>query len=418
VEKENDMDAARDSTPKDTSDANNVVALGRPRPEHGAPADAPEVDRPVGETAPSAKKVQDSPAPAHAAKPDAPAKQKRSRARGLMPVGLVLLIGAGGWYGYEWWTNGRFFVSTDDAYVQADVSTLGSKVSGYVAKVNAKGGDHVKAGDVLVEIDPVDYRLALDAARAKRATQGATVARIERQIESQHAEIENSQAGIAAAEAEQVRAAAAFERAEALAQQSFQSKAALDQAKADRDRANAAVTSARAALAAAEANLDVVEAQKAEAEQVAKELDTAVAKAESDLAATEIRAPADGVVGNRTAQPGQYVEPGTRLMALVPMASIYVAANFKETQLAGIRPGQAAKVSVDSLGGEGFTGKVESLAPASGSTFSLLPPENATGNFTKITQRVPVRVEVPAEFALKGALRPGLSVVVSIDTRG
>jgi membrane fusion protein (multidrug efflux system) len=414
------MDAARELTNKDGADAGNVVALGRSRQEHGvqgAPADAPHLDKPVGETSPSAKKVPESPARADKAKPDAPAKKKRSRPRVLLSVGLVLLLGAGGWYGYEWWTNGRFFVSTDDAYVQADVSMLGTKVSGYVSNVFAKDGDHVKAGQVLVELDSVDYRLALDAARAKRATQGATVARIDRQIESQHAEIESRQAGIVSAEAEQVRASAAFERAEALAQQSFQSKAALDQAKADRDRADAAVTSARAALTAAEADLDVIAAQKAEAEQVAKELDTAIAKAESDLAATEIRAPADGVVGNRAAQPGQYVAPGTRLMALVPMASIYVAANFKETQLAGIRPGQSAKVSVDSLDGESFTGKVESLAPASGSTFSLLPPENATGNFTKITQRVPVRVEVPADFALKDALRPGLSVVVSIDTR-
>jgi membrane fusion protein (multidrug efflux system) len=177
------------------------------------------------------------------------------------------------------------------------------------------------------------------------------------------------------------------------------------------------VVSAGAALTAAEANLDVVKAQRAEAEQVARELDTAVQKAQSDLAATQIRAPADGTIGNRAAQPGQYVAPGTRLMALVPLGSVYVAANFKETQLGSIRPGQTVTLEVDSVKGRSFEGKVVNISPASGSTFSLLPPENATGNFTKITQRIPVRVEVSPEIAALGLLRPGLSVVASVDTR-
>jgi membrane fusion protein (multidrug efflux system) len=347
----------------------------------------------------------------------APVKKRRSRARLLLPIGALMALTAAGWYAHQWWTNGRFMVSTDDAYVQADVATLGSKVAGYVGKVNVRDGDAVKAGDVLVTIDDTDYRLALDTARAKRETQAATIARIERQIGAYEAQIESAEAGVASAQAEATRAAAAALRAQALAQQSFQSKAALDQAVADRDRSAAGVANAKAALTTAHANLEVVRAEKAEAEQVARELDTAVAKAESDLSFTVIRAPTDGLVGNRAAQPGQYVAPGARLLALVPMSSVYVAANFKETQLGSIRPGQHVALEVDSISGRTFEGRVASIAPASGSTFSLLPPENATGNFTKITQRVPVRVEVPVAVAAQGMLRPGLSVVVSVDTR-
>jgi membrane fusion protein (multidrug efflux system) len=400
-----------------------VVPLDRPRAD---PASS-KLDSPVepaGSEAgkaepaqPSAKTAPDAPVKGDAAPAAGAPAKKRSPARLLLPIGALLLLGVGGYYGYQWWTTGRFMISTDDAYIQADVATLGVKVAGYVARVDVKDGDAVKAGDVLVKLDDTDYRLALDSAAAKRATQSATIDRIGRQVTAQQAQIDSARAGIVSAEAEQTRSAAAYERAQSLAQQNFQSKAVLDQTVSDRDRAIAAVNTAKAALSAAEANLDVIAAQKAEAEQVGKELDTAVDKARSDLAFTQIRAPSDGIVGNRAAQPGQYVSPGSRLMALVPMQSVYIAANFKETQLAALRPGQSVDVSVDSMAGHSFTAKVGTLSPASGSTFSLLPPENATGNFTKITQRLPVRIEVPAELAAKGVLRPGLSVVVSVDKR-
>jgi membrane fusion protein (multidrug efflux system) len=410
--------AARDRTPGSDPEPNNVVTLDRPRQEPQSQPAGGEIkpEEPFVE-AREAKKAPEAPAPATTLTAETPARKKRGRVRLLLPIGLAALLAGGGWYGYDWWTNGRFMISTDDAYIQADVATLGVKVSGYVADVRVKDGDAVKAGDVLVKLDDTDYRLALASAEAKRATQGATVARIERQVGAQEADIDSARAGIASAEAERVRAQGAYERAEALAQQSFQSKAVLDQSLADRDRAVAAVTTAKAALSAAEANLDVIEAQRTEAEQVAKELDTAVDKARSDLAATEIRAPSDGIVGNRAAQPGQYVAPGSRLMALVPLKSVYIAANFKETQLAGLKPGQTVRIAVDSIPDHDFKGTVGNFSPASGSTFSLLPPENATGNFTKITQRLPVRVEVPADLAESGRLKPGLSVVVSVDTR-
>jgi membrane fusion protein (multidrug efflux system) len=427
------MDVAREQS--DTAKTNNVVALERQRAEAPTPHDEP-----------AAKKAEQSPAPStqSPAVPAAPAK-KRSRARTILPILLIAVAGGAGWYGYDWWTNGRFMVTTDDAYVQADVSTLGIKVSGYVASVPVQDGDAIKAGDVLVKLDDTDYRTALEAAKAKRITQAATIDRINQQIVAQQAAIDTAvagvtsanagiataNAGVASANAEVVRAAAAYDRAKALEAQSYGSKATLDQTTADRDRAAAGITSAKAAVTnaeaavvsaksavtAAQANLAVIKAQKLEAEQSAKELDVAVTKAQNDLDATVVRAPTDGIVGNRAAQPGQYVAPGSRLMALVPLKSIYIAANFKETQLGPLVPGQKVDISVDSIDGKTFEGVVGKFSPASGSVFSLLPPENATGNFTKITQRVPVRIEVPADIATSGKLLPGLSVIVSVDSR-
>ncbi len=338
------------------------------------------------------------------------------RARIILGVVAVAFL-AICFYGFQWLIVGRFVVETDDAYVQADVSTLGVKVAGYIAEVPVKNGDSVKAGDVVVRLDDTDYRTALDAAKARRATQTAAIERITRQIGAQHAAVDSARAGVASAQADVVRTLASFDRAQALSEREYGSKANLDQAISDRDRAAAALVNARASVAAADANLSVAVAQQSEAEQTAKELDVAVTKAQNDLDATLIRAPTDGIVGNRAAQPGQYAAPGTRLMALVPLKSIYISANFKETQLATLSPGQKATVHVDSINGESFEGVVGKTSPASGAVFSLLPPENATGNFTKIIQRVPVRIEVPAEIALGGKLLPGLSVIVKVDTR-
>jgi membrane fusion protein, multidrug efflux system len=458
------MDAAREhnkAEPIAASDdmtVNNVVPLERQRaelPQDSSPGKVTEGKATEGKTveakSPDAKtdetrKSEQAPAPATVvpAAPAAPVK-KRSKARVIFSGLLLAALAGGGWYGYNWWINGRFMVETDDAYVQADVSTLGIKTAGYIKTVPVQNGDAVKAGDVIATLDDTDYRTALDSAKAKRATQNATIARIDQQVVAQQAAIDTAKAGVASAEAgvesanagvdsakaEIVRANAAFDRANALANQNFGSKATLDQTTADRDRANAAlasakagvtnaqaaVTSAKSAVTAATANLAVIQAQKTEAEQTAKELDVAVTKAQNDLDATVVRAPSDGIVGNRAAQPGQYVAPGSRLIALVPLKSVYIAANFKETQLGPLVPGQKVEVSVDSMDGQTFEGTVGKFSPASGSMFSLLPPENATGNFTKITQRVPVRIEVPADIALSGKLLPGLSVVVNVDSR-
>jgi membrane fusion protein, multidrug efflux system len=208
-----------------------------------------------------------------------------------------------------------------------------------------------------------------------------------------------------------------FERQQALAAQKFASQQALEQAEANRDQAAAAVASAQAVIDAAAANLDVLKAQQQEAVRTLDELGTAVAKAERDLSFTVIRAPVDGVFSNRAVQTGDYVQTGQRIASLVPLDDVYIEANFKETQLGRLRPGQPVSISVDAAPEHEIKGTVESLSPASGAIFSLLPPDNATGNFTKIVQRLPVRIEVPAGVAAQGVLRPGMSVVVSVDTK-
>jgi membrane fusion protein, multidrug efflux system len=348
----------------------------------------------------------------------ATAKPRRSR-RKLAVIGLVaaLALAAGGWYGHHWLTVGRFIVSTDDAYVRADATTLAAKVSGYVKTVNVADNAYVHAGDVIAGIDNGDYQLAVDAARDKAATQQATVGRIGQQITAQQAAVVEANAQLTAKQAVETRAESELKRQQALAAKQFASQATLEQAKSNRDQAVAAVQSARASIASAIANVGVLEAQQQEAERQLQELKTAQAKAERDLSFTVIRAPIDGVIGNRAIQVGDYVQPGQRLASLVPLAGVYVDANFKETQLANLRPGQKATISVDALPDHDITGTIASVSPASGSVFSLLPPDNATGNFTKIVQRLAVRIRLPEAVTDKRLLRPGMSVVVDVNTK-
>ena len=274
----------------------------------------------------------------------------------------------------------------------------------------------MRLGDVLVRLDDGDYRLALAQAEARLGTQDATIDRLDKQIIAAATAIDQARAGVEGAQADATRTAADFERIQSLATTKSASQASLDAARNARDRAVAALDQARAALAAAAANLDVLKAQKLEAERTRKELEAVAAKAKRDLDATMIRAPFDGILGNKSVETGDYVAPGKRLFALVPVSDIYVDANFKETQLANIRPGQPAKVVLDADPNHPLEGVVDSFAPASGALFSLLPPENATGNFTKIVQRIPVRIRVKS--GAERLLIPGLSVVVTVDTRG
>ncbi|MBD8907225.1 HlyD family secretion protein [Methylorubrum zatmanii] len=354
--------------------------------------------------------------PAPAPVPAADSKSRRPLRRAVLGLMLCAALGGGAYEGWQWWTVGRFFVGTDDAYVQADISILAAKVSGYLESVPVVNGQAVRKGDVIARLDDGDYRLALKAAQDKAATQESTIARIGRQAEAAQAQVLQSAAQVDAARADAVRAAADYARATQM-QSDYVAKSRLDQAKADRDRTDASVKSAEAALAAARANVDVLRAQQREAESLAAELRTAVDRARRDVDFAVIHAPFDGVVGNKAVEAGAYVSPGSRIAALVPLTSVRVDANFKETQLARVRPGQEVHIHVDAYPDRDIVGTVESLSPASGSVFSLLPPDNATGNFTKIVQRLPVRVHVPEDVAREGLLRPGLSVVVKVDTR-
>jgi membrane fusion protein, multidrug efflux system len=357
--------------------------------------------------------------PARAPSAQAPAKGARGawRKRILMGGVAAVVVLGGGWFGYDYVTVGRFVVTTDDAYVRAYNTTLGAKVSGYISEFLVDDNVKVAAGDVIARIDDGDYRLAVNAARDKIATQEATIERFGRQVAAQRANVEQAQAQLVSAQAGQKRLQLELERQQALAGREYASKQTLEQTTANRDQADAAVRSAQAAVDGALATVDVLQAQQKEAARTLDELKTSLAKAERDLSFTEIRAPVGGVVGNRAAQVGDFVQTGQRIAALVPLADVFIDANFKETQLARLQPGQHVSIKVDALPGESLDGIVTSVAPASGAVFSLLPPDNATGNFTKIVQRLPVRIKVPADVAARGALRPGMSVVVGVNTK-
>lgn len=256
--------------------------------------------------------------------PSPPPAPEPGRGRKKLVLAAVLAAAAafGGYEGYGWWTHGRFMVSTDDAYVQADVTILAAKLSGYVATVEAANNQSVKSGDVIARIEDGDYRLALQSAKDKLATQQSTVERIARQVEAGRASAAQAAPQVDAARAEVVRTSADYQRQSKLAQADYVSQARLEQARSDIDRAQASLKSAQAALTAAQANVAVLQAQGIEAERVVAELRTAVQRAERDLSFTVIRAPVDGVLGNRAVEVGAYVQPGTRLAAVVPLSTL------------------------------------------------------------------------------------------------
>ncbi|RWP60403.1 HlyD family secretion protein [Mesorhizobium sp.] len=347
----------------------------------------------------------------------APAKKKRSARSLLLPIIALGLLGAGAWYGYDYWTDGRFMISTDDAYVQADMAFISPKISGYVDQVKVTENQQVKAGDPLLVVDNGDYKIAVAQAEAQIATLSKTLDRIDAQTEAARASLEQAQAQKTADQAAAANAARVQARAAQLLKTHVGTQAQLDDAQTAVEQANAALVGADAQIAAAEANIGVLQAQRAETASTLASLQLARDKAARDLSFTVLRAPYDGVVGNRSVEQGDLISPGQKLAVIVPMDKLYIVANFKETQLARLVPGEKVRISVDAIDGQDFEGTVSSLAPASGAVFSLLPPENATGNFTKVVQRVPVRIDVPADVLKTGKLRAGLSVVVAVDSR-
>ena len=355
-----------------------------------------------------------APAAAQAAAAPAPVKKKRSP---ILPIIAIAALAGAAWYGYDWWTTGRFMVSTDDAYIEGDIATISPKVTAFVSKVNVVANQKVKAGDVLVTLDNGDYQNALDQANAAVDTEKLSVSRIDVQVEGAQASLAQAQASKVALQAA-VRGAEITQKRQAeLSTKSVGTAADLDAANVALDQAKANLVGGDAAIKTAQANVDILVAQRKEAEGSVRTLELQRDKAARDLSFTVLKAPYDGVVGNRSVQEGDLVSPGQKLMALVPTQSLYIDANFKETQIQHLVPGSKVKVHIDAYSDDAVTGTVESLAPASGSVFSLLPPENATGNFTKIIQRVPVRIALPKEALDSGRMRAGLSVVVDVDTR-
>jgi membrane fusion protein (multidrug efflux system) len=341
----------------------------------------------------------------------------RPRLNILKPLAGAVVAAGLAFYGIHWWTAGRFVEDTDDAYVGGDTTAIGAKVPGYVQAVAVTDNQAVHKGDLLVKIDDRDYRAAVARAEAAVAAQQAALGNLDAQKHLQESVIAQAQAALSAANAEAKRSKLDDARYRELAGRAAVSVESAQRAEATFATAAAATQRAVAAVQAAQRQLEVIDSQKRQVEAALMQARAEAELARLNLGYTELRAPVDGVVGNRRARVGTYAAAGSQLLAVVPAHGLWVDANFKEDQLKRMRVGQAVEVRADVMPGRVFQGHVASLAPATGAQFSVLPPENATGNFTKIVQRVPVRVELNGTDGDLGVLRPGLSVTARIDTK-
>jgi membrane fusion protein, multidrug efflux system len=350
-------------------------------------------------------------------KPLAPPPVMRSaRVKQVMMAGVAaaFLVGVG-WYGWDYWTVGRYLVSTDDAYVKADNTTVAPKVSGYLSEVLVDDNEPVKAGKVVARIDDRDYKVALDQAKADVVAADAAVTSKRAQLEVQQAVIAAAKATLEVDTAAQTFAGQENKRYSDLAKTGYGSVQNAQLAQSRDASALATIERDNANLASAQKQLELLKAEIAQAVAASARATAIEHQAELNLGYTTITAPIEGVVGNRTLRPGQFVQAGTQLMSLVPTDNTYVIANFKETQLTNVHSGQSVDIAVDMFPGRVVHGYVDSLAPASGQEFALLPPDNATGNFTKVVQRIPVKIALGAVPAIE--LRPGMSVIPTIQTK-
>lgn len=339
-------------------------------------------------------------------------------ARKIVPVivgAVVLSAVAGG--GYVWWQGKQAFETTENAYVQADTVNVSSQIDGYVSEVLVRDNQRVQAGQVLVRLDPAELQARIAEREASVSALRAAARNVDDRGALEVALIAERAAALANAEAEARRAQADLGRYENLAQRGFAAEQRLQTVRATADQAQAAVAQARAALEAERRNAASLGSTKAQSLAQAAQAGATVQQARIDLDRTVIKAPVAGVVGARGVRPGQYVRPGGQLMSIVPLGETYVVANFKETQMGRLRIGQPVEIHADAFGDQTIRGHVESFAPATGSEFALIPVENAVGNFTKVTQRLPVRIAVERGDKLAGALRPGLSVEVKVDVK-
>ncbi len=341
----------------------------------------------------------------------------RLRRRHALWVGGAVLLAVAAFGAQRYWTVGRFMESTDDAYVQADSTTVAPKVSGYISQVLVNDNQAVRQGQVLARINDRDLQTALHEAQASLAAASAVVTNLSAQIAEQALRVREAQANLLVAQNAVSLSRLNDARRREMARVGYGSVEQLDDASTDLRDKIAQVAYAQAALASARQQIEVLRTQRDLAAARRQHAEAFQHQAELNLSYSVISAAIDGTVGERTLRVGQYVQAGTQLMEIVPLQAVYVVANFKETQLARMRGGERARISVDSFPADDLTATVNSIAPASGLEFSLLPPDNATGNFTKIVQRVPVKLVFGREGDLSGRLRPGMSVEVSVDTR-
>jgi membrane fusion protein, multidrug efflux system len=360
-----------------------------------------------------------APAPVAPVAPAAPPASSNFWSRFTIPLLAVLVAFAFialATLRWDAWVGGATIQTTNDAYVRAELTRLSSRVAGEVLTVAANDFQRVKAGDLLVQIDPADYQAQVAQAEAGVAGAQAALDNLSNQVELQYATIAQAEAAQVSAAALEVEARQEQERQQSLSQTEAGTRQKFEQATAAYAKAQADVRASRAVIAAQRHQLEVLSGTK---KQRAADLEAAkatLAAAKLKLGYTRIAAPFDGVTGERQVQPGDYVNIGTNLINVVPLPNVYVIANYKETQLTWVKPGQRVDITVDSFPNGKLRGRVERIAPASGSQFALLPPDNATGNFTKVVQRIPVRIHFDNNQPLLERLLPGMSVVTSIHT--
>ena len=345
-----------------------------------------------------------------------PAKKRRLKRIAII-VGIVVLV-LGLLFFIRWWLVGRYLESTNDAYLKADTVVVAPKVSGYVSKVYVADNEAVKAGQPLVALDGRQYQAAVEAAQANIDSRQADIARAEAEAAQQRSALLQAQAQLTAAQSNAAHADIEVQRYAPLAVSGADAPEHLAQLKNEQAQAHSTLQQAVAGVRSAESQITATAAQ---IKQAQAQLESARANATQtgiDAQDTVINSAIDGNVGDKSVRVGQFVQPGTRLMSIVPIQGIYLIANFKETQVGLMRIGQPATIHVDALSGVDLHGRVQSFSPGTGSQFALLPPENATGNFTKIVQRVPVRIAIDATPETRRVLLPGLSVTVEVDTRG
>ena len=356
-------------------------------------------------------------APAETSTVDRKAPPRSGRTRGVLLIGAAIVAVAAGVGLFNWWTVGRFMQSTNDAYLRADQVVVAPKVQGYVTQVLVSDNQQVAPGQPLVRIDPRSYQAGAEQAQAAIDARAADVTAAEAQLIQQQSVIAQARAQLASARSGAAFAAGEVERYRPLAASGADTPEKLQQLINSRDQAQQTVAANAASLAAAEHQVATLKAQIG---QAGAQLESARANARQvglNLQDTVLTSAIAGRIGDKTVQLGQYVTAGARLMTVVPTGSIYLVANFKETQLGRMRPGQPVSIKVDALGGKTLNGVVDSFAPGTGAQFALLPPENATGNFTKIVQRVPVRIRIQATADARKVLVPGLSATAKVDTR-
>ena len=332
----------------------------------------------------------------------------------LCLIGALMIVVGRDW---NWWIGSTREQSTNDAYLESDTTPLAAKSPGYVRRVPAQDFQVVKAGDLLVEIVDDDYRAQVDQADANVRAAQAAIGNIEQQKLLQQALIQQAEATIEASEADLTRYHLESVRQQKLLETRIAGTDQLVEQAVDNEKhAQAALALNHAQLDQQRQQLNVLETQVEQAEAALKSQQAARNLAQIALGYTRIVAPVDGMVSRREVLPGQYVSVGTQVISIVPLPNVWVIANYKETQMTHVRIGQSARVSVDAFPGVVLHGRVDSWSPASGAQFSLLPPDNATGNFTKVVQRMPVKIVLNLEPSLGNLLRPGMSVIANIDT--